>query len=356
MAPRINTATVLAGIDLVELVGRTVQLRKAGKEWEGLCPFHVEQTPSFTVSDAKGFYHCFGCGAHGNAIGWLMQTQDVSFVEACRQLGHAEFRASLPIRPAPARPARRDVLWLPLVPVPNGAGPLVADDGSVTVWNPKRERWSTMRPTRVDRYRDDTGRLLGAVLRCDFTDRSSGKPIKITPQVTWCVGPDGAQCWCIRPFPSPRPLYGLDDLASKPDAPVLVVEGEKCRTAGADALPAYAVVAWPGGSKGLRHVDFGPLKDRDVVLWPDADQPGRDAMLGYTDYSGLLHDGAAQRAWRAGARRIRYVDVQGRPDGWDIADALDPAGDGWTPRQLAAWAAARVCDVEVATQAERRAA
>lgn len=356
MAPRIDTATLLANVDLVALVGQTLQLRKAGSEWEGLCPFHAEQTPSFTVSQAKGFYHCFGCGAHGNAIGWVMQTEDVPFVEACRRLGHADHRPVQATPRAPRASHRPEVLWLPLVPVPDGAAPLVADDGSVKVWNPKRARWSTMRPTRVDVYRNAAGRQLGAVIRCDFTDRTSRKPVKITPAITWCVGPDGAQCWCIRPFPAPRPLYGLDDLAAKPDAPVLVVEGEKCRAVGASALPAYAVVSWPGGSKGLRHVDFGPLAGRDVVLWPDADQPGRDAMLGHTDYSGLLHEGVAQRAWRTGASRLRYVDVQGQPDGWDIADALDPAGDGWSPRQLAAWAASRVCDIDVNPTSTARAA
>ncbi len=356
MAQRIDTAALLSGVDLVELVGRTVKLRKAGKEWEGLCPFHAEQTPSFTVSEAKGFYHCFGCGAHGNAIGWVMQLEGLPFVEACRRLSSVEpgpmFHAK---QAAPAKPPS-GVVWLPLVPVPSGAAPLIGDDGMVRAWNPKRGRLSTLRPTRVDVYRNGAGRKLGAVVRCDFTDRDSGKMVKITPQVTWCVAPDGAQQWCIRPFPTPRPLYGLDDLAAKPDAPVLVVEGEKCRTAGADALPAYAVVSWPGGSKGLRHVDFTPLAGRDVVLWPDADGPGRDAMLGYTDYSGLLHEGAAQRAWHAGARRLRYIDVAGQPDGWDIADALDPARDNWSPRQLAAWAASRVCDITVERASEARAA
>ncbi len=135
---------------------------------------------------------------------------------------------------------------------------------------------------------------------------------------------------------------------------MLVVEGEKCALAGAGALPPYAVIAWPGGSKGIKRVDWSPLLGRDVVLWPDADDAGRQAMLGYEDYSGRLHEGVAQLAWRAGARSLRLVDPDGQPKGWDIADALQL--DGWTPRQLAAWAASRVVDLEVEFDPQRRAA
>ncbi len=55
-------------ITLSSVIQRTSKIQKAGREWKGCCPFHSEKTPSFTVSDEKGFYHCFGCGAHGDAI------------------------------------------------------------------------------------------------------------------------------------------------------------------------------------------------------------------------------------------------------------------------------------------------
>jgi DNA primase len=74
--------------DLVEVVGRRVQLKKAGKEFKACCPFHDEKTPSFTVSPAKGFYHCFGCGAHGNALDFLMQYDHMEFVEAVESLAN----------------------------------------------------------------------------------------------------------------------------------------------------------------------------------------------------------------------------------------------------------------------------
>ena len=63
---------LIARADIVEIVGSRVTLKKAGREYKAACPFHDEKTPSFTVSPTKGFYHCFGCGAHGTAIGFLM--------------------------------------------------------------------------------------------------------------------------------------------------------------------------------------------------------------------------------------------------------------------------------------------
>ena len=77
---------LLNRVDVVDLVGRSVQLRKAGTNFLGLCPFHGEKTPSFTVSQSKQFYHCFGCGAHGNAISFLMEYQGMGYIDALREL------------------------------------------------------------------------------------------------------------------------------------------------------------------------------------------------------------------------------------------------------------------------------
>src|SRR4051812_16525535 len=70
-------------------VGRSVKLQRAGREWKACCPFHKEKTPSFTLSDEKGFYHCFGCGAHGDAIRWLTDARGLPFVEAVKELAEA---------------------------------------------------------------------------------------------------------------------------------------------------------------------------------------------------------------------------------------------------------------------------
>jgi DNA primase len=71
--PQAFIQELLSRVDVVDVVGRSVTLKKAGANYQGLCPFHNEKSPSFSVSPTKQFYHCFGCGAHGSALGFLME-------------------------------------------------------------------------------------------------------------------------------------------------------------------------------------------------------------------------------------------------------------------------------------------
>ncbi len=75
-----------ARVPLAPVVGRRVKLTRAGREWKGCCPFHNEKTPSFYVNDDKGFYHCFGCGAHGDVIRFLTEQEGLGFIDAVKQL------------------------------------------------------------------------------------------------------------------------------------------------------------------------------------------------------------------------------------------------------------------------------
>ena len=86
MIPQSFIQDLLNRVDIVDVVGRYVQLKKGGANFGGLCPFHNEKSPSFTVSPTKQFYHCFGCGAHGTAIGFLMEYSGLGFVEAVKDL------------------------------------------------------------------------------------------------------------------------------------------------------------------------------------------------------------------------------------------------------------------------------
>ncbi|MDA3869740.1 MAG: DNA primase [Gammaproteobacteria bacterium] len=81
--------------DIVEVVNARVPLKKKGKEYTACCPFHNEKTPSFTVSDSKQFYHCFGCGAHGTALGFIMEYENLDFVDAVEALA-AEYNLDVP--------------------------------------------------------------------------------------------------------------------------------------------------------------------------------------------------------------------------------------------------------------------
>ena len=71
---------------LSSVIMRTTKLQRAGREWKACCPFHNENTPSFTVSDEKGFYHCFGCGAHGDVISWMVDQRGLPFMDAVKEL------------------------------------------------------------------------------------------------------------------------------------------------------------------------------------------------------------------------------------------------------------------------------
>lgn len=86
MIPQSFIQDLLNRVDIVDVVGRYVQLKKGGANLMGLCPFHNEKSPSFTVSPTKQFYHCFGCGAHGTAISFLIEYSGMGFVEAVKDL------------------------------------------------------------------------------------------------------------------------------------------------------------------------------------------------------------------------------------------------------------------------------
>ena len=101
--PRDFIDRLLERVDIVDLVAARVPLKKAGRDYQACCPFHSEKTPSFTVSQTKQFYHCFGCGAHGSAIGFLMAYDRLSFPEAVEELAR---QAGMEV-PHEARPERR---------------------------------------------------------------------------------------------------------------------------------------------------------------------------------------------------------------------------------------------------------
>jgi DNA primase len=100
---------LLNRVDIVDVVSRYVQLKKGGASYLGLCPFHNEKTPSFSVSPAKQFYHCFGCGVHGNAIGFLMAYSALGYVDAVKELAaSAGMQVPEARPPTPQEAARKE--------------------------------------------------------------------------------------------------------------------------------------------------------------------------------------------------------------------------------------------------------
>ena len=108
MIPQSFIQELLARVDIVDVVGRHVKLKKGGANWMGLCPFHGEKSPSFSVSPSKQFYHCFGCGAHGSAIGFLMEHAGLGYVDAIHELARAIGLTVPDDRPGPDDARRRD--------------------------------------------------------------------------------------------------------------------------------------------------------------------------------------------------------------------------------------------------------
>jgi putative DNA primase/helicase len=131
---------------------------------------------------------------------------------------------------------------------------------------------------------------------------------------------DGSQ-WLWKAPPAPRPLYNLDALQQRPNAPVLIVEGEKTADAAAKLFPSAIAITWPSGCKAFTKADWSPIKGRRCTLWPDADAVGRDAMAKLAIH--LLKAGAAQ---------VRIIQPPpDAPEGWDLADA------DWSIAQAAAY-------------------
>ena len=83
----LNIDLIKSGVNIIDVIGNYVPLKKAGKNYQACCPFHTEKTPSFSVSDNKQFYHCFGCGAHGDVIGFLQDYLNIDFIEAVKMIG-----------------------------------------------------------------------------------------------------------------------------------------------------------------------------------------------------------------------------------------------------------------------------
>jgi hypothetical protein len=326
-------AAIKARVPMAALVAEDIPLQRAGREYVALCVFHSERSPSLRLYP-DGHAYCFGCGWYGDQIRWLMEYRRLGFLGAVQ---HLQSWAGI-VDPAgvdlDVEPRQPDSEWRPIHPVPADAPELLTSAGYTScVFNPKRagERleWSSWRPETAHPYRSEAGELLGFVLR---VVPPSGR--KFTPAVTYCENPQGERRWCIIPFARPAPLYGLDHIAARSSATVVLVEGEKTADAARRLLPSMVATTWPGGSNAYRHVDFAPLRGRKVVCVPDADEPGRNAFHGRHDRRGRRVPGVLELLVGVGAL-TRVVDPEpSRPEGWDLADA---ASEGWGTADALTW-------------------
>ncbi len=322
-----------------------------GPEWKALNPNRADgRKGSFSVNLTSGAWADFACDDKGGDLVSLYaythcngdQVQAAKYLadklgmpeavpplEKTRRRGRAAATSAPVAPPAPAtEPATKakEPKWVPVLPVPEDA--------------PKPPAAHEFRglPSAVWTYRDAAGAVLGYV--CRFETSDGGK--EILP-LTWCQHEATHKtAWRWQQWTEPRPMYGLDRLAGRPDAPVLLVEGEKCADAGHAALDALMVVSWPGGGKAVAKVDWSRLAGRNVLIWPDCDaqrerlsKAEKDA--GVEAASKPIMPEADQPGIKAAEKiaeqllaldppaKVRIVAIPApgeKPGGWDIADAI----------------------------------
>jgi uncharacterized protein (DUF927 family) len=179
------------------------------------------------------------------------------------------------------------------------------------------------------KYTDAEGQLLQLIMRLGGSDDSK----KSFMPSTYVQYADGGMGWKSAALPAPRPLYNLHDLALRPDALVLIVEGEKCADAAKDAFPDAVVMTWPGGSNAVKSVDLPPLQGRKLFLLPDHDEPGTKAMDMFMQ---LSLDAGAEAVTLLDIERLALDAMNEAPQGCDIADILE---HGFETGDFAAFAA-----------------
>lgn len=244
---------MVAPLSAEEVAKRLKKPGPSGDGWHACCPVHDDKKPSLVLYD----------GRYGVVARCMAGCPDNEVRAALTSLGLLPERRRLsrdrskPQKTAVSGGANElPIIW----PVPPSAP------------SPAFEKLLGWKPTGVHLYLDPKSQPLFMVARRDHAEGKDIRPLTLRRR------PDGGLVWQTRGPPEPRPLYGLDRLAAKPDAIVLVVEGEKTADAASHRLPNHAVVSWSGGANAVEMTDWTHLAGRDVILWPDNDAPGRRAM------------------------------------------------------------------------------
>jgi hypothetical protein len=261
-----------------------------------------ERGESLSVNLDTGLWKDFAGGPGGHDLIDLRAAKqhDGDRVAAARELG--TMLGLIPKTNGHAEPmaeTKQADVWLPIIPPPPGTRPPSAStfSGFDTVYD----------------YTDAADRVTHYVGRIEA--RANRRKIFV-PIVFGTL--DGRTGWHKKHPAAPLPLYGLNRLATMPDAPVLLCEGEKAADAARMMFPDHACISWCGGTERADHADLTPLRGRDVIVWPDNDQPGAKAA-------------ATLRAKLPRARLLRVDDLPESADAADIAPD-DPAA--WFTERL----------------------
>lgn len=266
----------------------------------------------------QGLYANFETGESGNALKLIQDQRNLDYKEAFKWgINWLGYDKDHPLTQQPAAqsktsPQAVDQItqlaaqtrqeWTPIFPAPTHEPNLKQEKQLAYMLRGKQE---TARFT----YKDADSNVLGYVVRLE--DKQGNK---ITPTLTYCRNHKGKEQWRFQGLGNDRPLYGLEQLKDKPNAAVLIVEGEKTANAArANSLfKDMAVVTWNGGCGSVQKSDWSVLKNRNVIVWPDNDKPGLNAA------HKIFEILKAQ-----GNQNVQIVDLPATlPHKWDLADKV----------------------------------
>lgn len=241
-----------------------------GKEYTAPNPTRNDKhAGSLKISLTKGTWADFATGDKGgDLIDLVRYLESCSDVDASQKLiEFLRIDAGTVISAQSAnKPATAE--WQAVLPIPAEA----------MAKCPNKHRQHGV-PSKVWCYRNSQGEPLMVLYRFDIAGNPEEPAKKVFAPLTWCIrGAQGRAQWRWQGLAEPRPLLRLDELDNKPDAPVILCEGEKAADAAQVLLPSYVATCWPNGSNSWHKADFTPLQGRGVLLWPDNDASGAKCM------------------------------------------------------------------------------
>ena len=323
-------------VDIVNIVEEFTNqtLKSRGVEMVGFCPFHKDGKRSLYVHSSKQVFGCFACDdKKGDVVTFLTESyqlegydEKAAFKKALEYLKTQSGGIVLERQKVDHKP-QKNWVSLPVGPRPSE----------------KILHYRHGSPSQYWEYKTADGKTVGFVCRFNFKDGS-----KETLPYSYCTNGE-IKKWKFKAFLRPRPLYNLDQIVKRKKETILIVEGEKAAAKAESLFPHIVVTCWVGGTNAVGYTDFSPLKNRNVLIWPDNDknqkfpenhelagqikpffqQPGNAAMMAVYE---IIKPFASIVKW--------VLNGEDLPDKWDVGDVVD-----WTNEYAREYVSGNLIDV-----------